>query len=205
MNNNLSLIHYKSKDVANRHKILSSSVRQYFSDNYKHPLFHNHYPDGKSIYRSRGAPFQFKVINNEVFILALNEGVEFAESFQWPNEIRMPLGRTGLIIELALISKAQRQATFQSTEFQCYRNISPYIALNQDKYKAYLNLSENDRRTFIENGIANHILTAAKWCGITIDKEKHRIRTKLIQMKINNPIKIKDELSFTPFDVMFEC
>ncbi len=205
MNSNLSLIHYKPKNFRIDQNIFPSSVRQYFADNYKHPLFHNHYPDGKSIYRSKGVPFQFKVINNEVFILALNEGVEFAESFQWPNEIRMPLGRIGLFIELVLASKSKGRATFQPTEFQCYRNISPYIALNQEKYKAYLTLPEKDRRTFIENGIANHILTAAKWCGITVNKEKHLIRTKLVQMKESHPLKIKDDLYFIPFDIMFEC
>lgn len=205
MNSNLLLIHYKSKDIHAEQRIFSSSVRQYFSDNYKHPDFHNHYPNGKSIYRSKGAPVQFKVINNEVYILAINEGVEFAESFQWPNEIQMPLGQTGLVINLVLASKSQRQATFHPTQFQCYRNISPYIALNQEKYKAYLTLLESDRRAFIESGLANHILTAAKWCGITVDKEKHVIKTQLIQMKEGRPIKIKDDLSFTPFDVMFEC
>ena len=49
-----------------------------------------------TIYRSKGAPFQFKVINNGVFILALNKGVDFAKSFQWPNEIKMPLGKQWL-------------------------------------------------------------------------------------------------------------
>lgn len=203
--NNLILIHYRQENRANSHRIVSNSVRQYFVDNYPHPLFHNHDVTGKSIYRSKGAPFQFKVINNEVFILALNEGVDFAESFQWPNQIKMPLGRTGTAIELELVSKTHRQGTFQPTEFQCYRNISPYIALNQERYKAYLTLSEKDRRTFIENGLLNHILTAAKWCGITVDKKEHLINTKLIQMKAGRPLKIKDELSFTPFDVMFEC
>jgi hypothetical protein len=205
MSAGMYFINYRPINLTQKLNIFSSSVRQYFADTYKHPLFHNHYPDGKSIYRSKGAPFQFKVINNEVFILALNEGVEFAESFQWPNEIKMPLGRTGLTIELALVSKSKREATFQPIAFQCYRNISPYIALNQEKYKAYLTLSENERRAFIESGLANHILTASKWCGITVDKEKHVIKTQLIQMKAGPPIKIKDELSFTPFDVMFEC
>lgn len=205
MSNNLYLVHYKPKKRNSEYKIFSSSVRQYFADTYKHPLFHNHAPDGKSIYRSKGAPFQFKVINNEVYILALNEGVDFTDSFQWPNEIKMPLGRAGLIVELELFSKNPRQATFQPSEFQCYRNISPYIALNQEKYNTYLTLPENDRRTFIENGLANHILTAAKWCGITVDKEKHLIKTKIIQMRERRPLRIKDDLYFTPFDVMFEC
>lgn len=201
MNDNLTLIHYKPQNITKGYRIFSSSVRQYFADNYPHPLFHNHYPDGKSIYRSKGAPFQFKVINNEVFILAINEGVDFAKSFQWPDEIKMPLGHTGLAVELQLCSKISKQATFRQIEFQCYRNISPYIALNQDKYKSYLALSECEKRKAIEKGLADHILTSAKWCEITVF---HRIQANLIQMKAGNPIKIKDNLYFTPFDVMFE-
>lgn len=202
MGDNLSLIHYKPRNRVISYRIFSSSVRQYFADNYSHPLFHNHNPDGKSIYRSKGAPFQFKVINNEVFILAINEGVDFAKSFQWPDEIKMPLGYTGLVVELKLCSTTSIQANFQQTEFRCYRNISPYIALNQDKYKAYLTLSECERRKAVEKGLVDHILTSAKWCEITVS---HKIQATLIQMKAGNPIKIKDELYFTPFDVMFEC
>lgn len=202
MDKNILLIHYKPKNLSRNYRIFSSSVRQYFADNYPHPLFHNHYPEGKSIYRSKGAPFQFKVINNEVFILVLNEGVDFAKSFQWPDGIKMPLGYTGLFVELELCSKTPKQTSFKQMEFQCYRNISPYIALNQDKYKSFLTLSECERRKAVEKGLVDHILTSAKWCEITVS---HKIQATLIQMKAGNPIKIKDELYFTPFDVMFEC
>ncbi len=202
MDSTLYLIHYKPKELPDRFKIFSSSVRQYFADKYPHPLFHNHYPDGKSIYRSKGAPFQFKVINNEVFILALNEGVYFSKSFQWPDKIKMPLGRNGLLVELKFLSKTSKQATFQKTEAQCYRNVSPYLALNQNKYGLYLKMSESERRKSIEKGLADHILTAAKWCGIRVS---HRIQTNLIQMRTGIPIKIKDDLIFLPFDVMFDC
>lgn len=202
MLNNLFLIHYKPKNIPYNLKIFSSSVRQYFVDKYQHPLFHNHYPDGKSIYRSKGASFQFKVINNEVYVLALNEGVDFSNSFQWPEKIVIPVGYSGLSTELELSSKTTKQASFQLTDVKCYRSISPYIALNQDKQKAYLSLSEEEKRKAIEKGLANHILAAAKWCDITV---KHRIQTNLIQMKSGIPVKIKDNLKFSPFDVMFEC
>lgn len=202
MDSNLCLLHYKPKVLPCGFIIFASSVRQYFADKYQHPLFHNHYPDGKSIYRSKGAPFQFKTINNEVFILALNEGVDFAGSFQWPETIIIPLGRREVLVELELSSKTTKQASFQQSNLQCYRNISPYIALTQDKYKSYTSLPENERRKAIEKGLTNHILTAAKWCSIKVN---HRIQTKLIQMREGVPIKIKDALFFTPFDVMFEC
>jgi len=202
MANNLYFIHYKPKNLSRGCKIFSSSVRQYFADRYQHPLFHNHYPDSRSIYRSRGAPFQFKVINNEVYILALNEGVDFANSFQWPKTITMLLGREQVCVEFELSSKITKRASFQLSDMQCYRNIFPYIALNQDKHKVYLSLSENEKRKAIEKGLTNHILTAAKWCGVTVN---HQIQTKLIQMRTGNPIRIKDNLFFVPFDVMFEC
>ncbi|MCD4803159.1 MAG: hypothetical protein K8R16_09495 [Anaerolineales bacterium] len=202
MNDNLYLVHYKSGDFPDDFKIFPSSVRHYFVNNSPHPLFHNHYPDGRSIYRSRGVPFQFKVINNEVFILALNEGVDFAKSFQWPESITIFLGRRELAVELKLASKTTKQASFKESDLKIYRNVSPYLALNQEKQKKYISLSEEEKRKTIEKGITNHILTAAKWCGITIS---HPIKTNLIQMKTGTPIKIKDNLNFVPFDVMFEC
>ena len=118
----------------------------------------------------------------------------------------MPLGRKGVRVEFELSSKTTKQVSFQLlSDMQCYRNVSPYIALNQDKHKAYRSLSNDERRKAIEKGIANHILTAAKWCGITINKNEHCIKTSLIQMNIRPSITIKDDLSFIPFDVMFEC
>ncbi len=202
MHSNLYILNYKPKDLPYGFRIFASSVRQYFVDNYSHPLFHNHHPDGKSIYRSKGAPFQFKTINNEVLILALNEGVDFACSFQWPKTIAMPLGRRGVLVELELSSKTTKQASFQQSNLQCYRSISPYIALNQHKCKAYTSLVKDERREVIEKCLVDHILTAAKWCGITLN---HRIKANLIQMRTGRPIKIKDDLFFIPFNVMFEC
>ena len=137
MDNVLYLIHYRTKDLQSGLRIFPSTVRQYFVTNYPHPLLHNHRSDGKSIYKGRGASFQFKVINNEVFILALNEGVEFAYSFQWPLKIIIPLGRNGQVAKLELASKIETQASFRETEMWCYRNLSPYIALNQTKYLSF--------------------------------------------------------------------
>ena len=150
MNDNLYLVHYKSGDLPDDFKIIPSSVRHYFVNNFSHPLFHNHYPDGKSIYRSRGAPFQFKVINNEVYILALNEGVDFAKLFQWPESITIFLGRRELPLELKLASKVVKQASFIQSDFRIYRNVSPYIALNQERQKTYLALSEEEKRKVVE-------------------------------------------------------
>lgn len=199
---NLLLIHYEPKNSNNLISIYSKSVRQFFTEKYPHPLFHNHTPDGKSIYRSRGAPFQFKVINNEIYILALNEGIDFAESFQWPDSFIMLIGKKKVEVEFSLISKEKIPATFNEISFECYRNISPYLALNQEKHKRYLELSEAEQRKIIEKGLSDHILTAAKWCGVNVS---HRIQTKLIQVKLGIPIRIKDNLIFVSFDVMFEC
>lgn len=202
MNHNLYLIHYSPKNLPRGSGIFPSSIRQYFANNYPHPLFHNHYPDGRSIYRSRGAPFQFKVINDEVCILAINQGVDFARSFQWPNIMRISLGRNGMAIELELTSKIEKEATFRQADMRCYRSISPYIALNQHKHKTYLSLPAYERRKVIEKGLADHVLTAAKWSGITVN---HWIETNLIQVRTRIPIRIKHGLFFVPFDVMFEC
>lgn len=201
MNENLCLIHYKPRNLSNNFTIFSSSVRQHFADTYPHPLFHNHYPNGKSVYRSKGAAFQFKVINNEVFILALDEGVDFAQSFQWPNIVNMPLGKNQLAVELELFSKTEKQCGFELSKPKYYRNVSPYIALNQKNQKEYLSFSEIEKRKAIEKGLINHVLAAAKWCGVTVS---HKIEINLIQMREGIPIKIKDNLSFVPFDVMFE-
>lgn len=202
MSENLCLIHYKPQNLTNNFKIYSSSVRQFFVDTYQHPLFHNHYPDGKSIYRSKGAAFQFKVINNEVFILALGEGADFAQSFQWPSIIEMPLGSNQTVVKLKLLSRTKKQSAFQKSKSKCYRNVSPYIALNQKNQREYLFSTEIEKRKTIEKGLLNHVLTAAKWCGVTV---AHRIEVNLIQMREGRPIKIKDNLKFVPFDVMFEC
>jgi hypothetical protein len=96
----------------------------------------------------------------------------------------------------------RRQSSFEKIESKYYRNISPYIALNQKNQKEFLSLSEVEKRKAIEKGLINHVLTAAKWCEVTV---AHKIEINLIQMREGNPIKIKDNLKFVYFDVMFEC
>jgi hypothetical protein len=74
--------------------------------------------------------------------------------------------------------------------------------LNQEKFKKFIECADEEQRKIIEKGLSDHILTAAKWCEVNVS---HRIRTNLIQMKPGIPIRIKDNLFFVSFDVMFEC
>ena len=80
MASDLYYIWYTPKDFPNHFQIFSGSIRQYFVNHYPPPFFHNHRLDGKSIYRSRGAPIQFKVINNEICILSLPNDLEHEEN-----------------------------------------------------------------------------------------------------------------------------
>lgn len=194
----LCLIHYKPSTSLHA-PIFSSSVRRYFAQNFPHDCFHNHAPSGGSKYR--GAPVQFKVINEEVYLLGLGEGAAFMKAFQWPLSISIPIGRTGQAADLEFQGARDYEAQFTEGPSHIYRTLSPYLALNQEAYGAFLSKSEEVRRTFIEKRISDHILTAAKWCGVWVT---HRIESSLIQMRLHPSVRVKEDLTFVGLDVMFE-
>ncbi len=198
MANELCLVQYKPIQI-DLPLIFASSVRRYFAEHFPHDCFHNHAPDGGSKYR--GAPVQFKVINQELYLLGVGEGAPFLGSFQWPELIQIPIGRSSLLVDFRFNSQRAIEAIFSECDQQIYRSLSPYLALNQEAYRTFIGASDLDRRAFVEKGLSDHILTAAKWCGVWVN---HRIRTSLIQMRLQPSIRVKDNLTFVGMDVVFE-
>ncbi len=205
----LVLVSYRLVNSLVKSVFYSSSARRFFCKNYPHPLFHNHRPNGKSWIR--GAPVQFKVVNGDLCILGVGDGAEFLRSFNWPKGIFFYINHTKERIDLANPSQRYLTVDFAETEFNTYRTISPYLALNQEAYNNFNKLDEVGKRELIERRLSNHILSAAKWCNIWV---RHRIKTRLIQMRSPRPIKIKkissgefqkeNFLIFVGMDVMFE-
>jgi len=197
--NQLTLVNYKPLDDEKILVFYSSSARRFFIDNYPHPLFHNKRSDGKSL--ARGSRIQFKVINGELYILGIGEGAEFLESFHWPDQITFPIGYTGKKIIMSKYLVDVINADFEETDFMSYRTLTPYLALNQSAYEHFKELGEDERRIFIEQRLQNHILSAAKWCGVWLN---HRVKTQLIQMRRVKSVEVKKSLKFVGMDVMFE-
>ena len=198
MSTELTLVHYKPLQEG-LPPLYSSSLRRCFADRFPHECFHNHTPDGRSRYR--GAPVQFKVINDEVFLMGINEGAAFLTAFQWPQTMEVPIGKTDQIAVLQFIGKRMTPATFSEIEPQAYRSLSPYLPLNQDAFKAFQEKSDPERRALVERKLCEHILSAAKWCGVWV---KHRIDVSLIQMRLRPSIRVKSNLAFLGMDVLFE-
>lgn len=197
---NLCLVHYKPVGREYLSYLCANSARQFFSDQYHHPFFHHHTPNGKSI--ARGAKIQFKLINQELYLLGVGEeGVAFMQSFQWPQEIKIRFGNTMHTVLMTYESLKTDLAKFSLTPSLIYRTISPYLPLNQQAYSRFRKISDAERRLFIENRLKLHILSAAKWCGVWV---KHQITTSLIAMRLCHPIKVKKSLTFAGMNVMFE-
>jgi len=200
MSENICLVHYKPVEREHLSYPCASSARQFFSDQYRHPFFHHHTPNGKSIVR--GAKIQFKPINQELYLLGVGEeGVAFMQSFQWPREIKIRLGHPMHTVSMTFESLKTDLAKFSPAPSLTYRTISPYLPLNQQAYSQFRKISDAERRLFIENRLKDHILSAAKWCGIWV---KHQITTNLIQMRLCRPIKVKESLTFIGMNAMFE-
>lgn len=197
---NICLVHYKPVEREHLSYLCASSARQFFSDQYHHPFFHHHTPNGRSIVR--GAKIQFKLINQELCLLGVGEeGVAFMQSFQWPEEIKIRLGSTMHTVLMTYKSLKTDLAQFSSVSPLIYRTISPYLPLNQQAYSQFKGMPESAQRLFIEKRLADHILSAAKWCGIWV---RHQITTNLIQMRLFRPIKVKESLTFVGMNIMFE-
>ena len=152
--------------------------------------FHNHTPDGSSIFRMPG--IQYKIINGILTIVAYNENIPIlADKF---------LKIKALQLKEKQITNFETRFTTGEQQFeitdilQVYRFITPWLALNQKNHNLYLKQGLD-----LDRVLRNNILTNFKGFGITADK---RIMVKGHYRE--QKVRFKDML-LTGFKGQFVC
>ncbi len=143
----------------------------------EYDLIHNHDPiTGRHLYRY--PLVQFKVIQNTPRIIALTQKAVniFTDIF---------MGMDNIIIENRHIPIHEKDLKIERVDFGftnepfMYEFITPWIALNQKNYAAYLNLNtQEEKNDHLGRILVGNILSMAKYLGLHIESHE-RIRADL--------------------------
>lgn len=135
-------------------------LRGYFGNLFKEhsPLLHNHYEDGSARY---AYPLvQYKVIDRIPILTGFQEGAELLVSlFLKIREIDIE-GQ-----QFPVLAKNIQQRQYTLTVNQQLYNYSfktLWMALNQENFRKYLQLDENEKRNFLNHQLQNNILSFYK-------------------------------------------
>jgi len=135
-------------------------LRGYFGNLFKEhsPLLHNHYEDGSSRY---AYPLvQYKVIDRIPVLIGFQEGAELLVSlFLKIREIDIE----GQQFPVLAKNIQQKQCTLTvNQQLYNYSFKTLWMALNQENFRKYLQLDENEKRNFLNHQLQNNILSFYK-------------------------------------------
>ncbi len=145
----------------------ASKVRGYIGNAYKeYPILHNHYNEGKFLY---SYPYvQYKLINGNAVIVGIDEGGDILKDII-PELSVLTLDREYKITEKLIIEK---EADIKpSSEEKHYEFITPWLGLNQNNYKKYINSkSWKDKKEILNRVLVGNLLSMSKGLGIIVSK-----------------------------------
>lgn len=130
------------------------------------PLFHQHHASGDRIYHT--PLIQYKVIEGSPIIVGIGPGA-FA------------LGNCNLVNKKLRLGDCEREVITQETAFTSieigyaptvleYSFASPWIALNQDNYKAYIRSGNHRQRmNLLERVLIGNTISFSKGIGYNVD------------------------------------
>lgn len=145
----------------------ASKVRGYVGNEFKqYPLLHNHYGENKYLF---SYPLvQYKIIDGNVLILGIEEGVDILKIIS--NDLHeLKLDKTYRISEKIIYEK--EYDVKPSSEEHHYRFIVPWIALNQNNYDKFNKTKDwKDKKYLLNKILVGNILSMSKGLGIVVNK-----------------------------------
>lgn len=158
------------------------------------PHFHNHQPDGSSIYRY--PLIQYKVTFRKASIVCLNEGAdEIHHLFQQP-DIELRVGDKQLLYSVEnLEAHYHRVQLWQHSFDYCLLN---WLALNQHHHQRWQELEDDptEQINLLQSILTGNILAFAKGIGWHVEAPLQVEITKIKQIK-PLPFKGRKMLAFT--------
>jgi len=148
----------------------SSKLRGYIGNEFKeYPLLHNHYGNGKFLY---SYPLvQYQIIEGQASILGIEEGAELLKKIS--SDIKeLKMDKTYNVEEKIIYDKEFDINT--TNEEYHYRFITPWLALNTQNYKRYMNISDwKESKQFLNKILVGNILSMSKGLGIIVNRRIH--------------------------------
>lgn len=160
-----------------------AKIRGFMGNEYKdYPILHNHYANDKFLY---SYPYvQYKVINGEIVIVGIDEGADLLK------KIAPELSTLNLDKEYKITEKLIHEKEFDikpSSEEKHYKFITPWLGLNQNNYKKYINTkSWKDKKEILNKVLVGNLLSMSKGLGIIVNKRlyaKTHFEEKIVEYK----------------------
>jgi len=160
-----------------------TKVRGFLGNIYKdYPILHNHYANDKFLY---SYPYvQYKIINGDIVIVGIDEGAELLK------KIAPELTTLSLDKEYKITEKLIHEKEFDikpSSEEKHYKFITPWLGLNQNNYKRYINTKDwKEKKDILNKVLVGNILSMSKGLGIIVNKRlyaKTHFEEKIVEYK----------------------
>jgi len=144
-------------------------LRGYFGNLFreKSPLLHNHYEDGRAMYRY--PLVQYKVLDGTPTLLGINEGASLlVELFLKIHSLR--IGEKEYPVWQKNIRSVQEPIGVTENELYEYEFKTLWMALNQEKHHAYMQTAEAERPQLLNRQLRGNLLSLSKGLGHWEDK-----------------------------------
>ncbi len=160
-----------------------AKVRGFIGNSYpENPILHNHYSNDKFLY---SYPYvQYKIINGEIVIVAIDEGAELIK------KIAPELSNLNLDKEYKITEKIIHEKEFDikpSSDEKHYKFLTPWLGLNQNNYQKYISCdSWKDKKEILNRVLVGNLLSMSKGLGIIVNKRlyaKTHFEEKIVEYK----------------------
>lgn len=169
-------------------------IRGYIAAKYPQYLeLHNHIGDKEYKY---GYPFiQYKAIDNIPTLIAINDAGKML--------LDVSYGLQEINIKDKMINIMEKGFSLKKEEFGChnenleYEFISPWMCLNQENYRKYLEIDEDNRNELLKRILIGNIISMAKAFSYTVENNIFaRLSVKPLSVKFKDQEMIAFKGSF---------
>ena len=157
-------------------------LRGYFGNLFKEhsPLLHNHYDDGRVMYRY--PLVQYKVIGGTPTLLGLGEGAQLLmDLFLEIKELQLG-DKTYQLAHKQI--KCREVIAEVSEDLHEYAFETLYMALTQKNHQEYIALKKDEKGAFLNRLLRNHLLAAYKGMGVWVE-ERIMVKAHLQEQQTN--------------------
>jgi len=154
-------------------------------------LFHNHLTDDQVMYRY--PLIQYKITDRKASLVCLAEATEDIHYLLKQQKFDFQIGNRPVQMEIEDVRLKFEQ--IQTQPSLSYYNMQHWMALNQEHYKAFRDLTDiPTRKAYLENILHSHLSTFLQALG---NDEPYPLKTQILEVKSEKYIEYKGIFQIT--------